>query len=37
MAIDKKQPAFLDWLRAVEKSVHAKLDSAEQDVVATMK
>ncbi len=37
MAIDKKQPAFLEWLRAVEKSVHTKLDSAEHDVVATMK
>lgn len=37
MAIDKSQPAFLDWLRAVEKEVHAKLVTAEQDVVSTMK
>ncbi|HTI81861.1 MAG TPA: transporter substrate-binding domain-containing protein [Acetobacteraceae bacterium] len=37
MAIDKNQPAFLDWLRAVEKDVHAKLVTAEQDVVSAMK
>ena len=37
MAVDKNQPAFLDWLRAVEKDVHAKLVTAEQDVVSTMK
>jgi polar amino acid transport system substrate-binding protein len=37
MAIDKKQPVFLDWLRAVEKSVHPTLETAEQQVVAAMK
>ena len=37
MAIDKNQPAFLEWLRAVEKEVHPKLVAAEQDVVSTMK
>ncbi len=36
LAIDKGQQAFLDWLRAVEKSVHAKLETDEQAVIATM-
>jgi polar amino acid transport system substrate-binding protein len=36
LAIDKGQPAFLDWLRTVEKSVHAKLETDEQAVIATM-
>jgi polar amino acid transport system substrate-binding protein len=36
MAIDKNQPAFLDWLRATEKSIHAKLEQDEQAVVETM-
>jgi polar amino acid transport system substrate-binding protein len=36
MAIDKKQPVFLAWLRAVETTVHPKLEAAEQQVVATM-
>ena len=30
MAIDKNQPVFLAWLRAVEKSIHPKLEAAEQ-------
>jgi polar amino acid transport system substrate-binding protein len=37
MAIDKNQPVFLTWLRAVETSVHPKLEAAEQNVVETMK
>jgi polar amino acid transport system substrate-binding protein len=36
LAIDKGQQALLDWLRAVEKSVHAKLEADEQTVIATM-
>ena len=36
MAIDKNQPAFLTWLRAVEVSIHPKLQAAEQQVVNTM-
>ena len=37
MAIDKNQPALLEWMTAVEKSVHAKLEKAEEAVVANMK
>jgi polar amino acid transport system substrate-binding protein len=37
LAIDKGQQVLLDWLRAVEKSVHAKLEADEQTVIATMK
>ena len=36
LAIDKNQQVFLDWLRAVEKTVHAKLEADEQRVIATM-
>jgi len=36
LAIDKGQQALLDWLRAVEKSVHTKLEADEQTVIATM-
>lgn len=36
LAIDKGQPAFLDWLRSVEKSVHAQLEADEQQVVGSM-
>jgi len=36
LAIDKNQKIFLDWLRAVEKAVHAKLEADEQAVIATM-
>jgi len=36
LAIDKNQKVFLDWLRAVEKAVHAKLEADEQAVIATM-
>jgi polar amino acid transport system substrate-binding protein len=37
MAIDKNQPAFLAWARAVEKEVEAKLKADETRVVDTMK
>jgi polar amino acid transport system substrate-binding protein len=36
LAIDKNQQVFLDWLRAAEKAVHAKLEQDEEHVVATM-
>src|SRR5258707_10517508 len=32
LAIDKNQPALLAWLRAVEKTVHKKLEADEQRV-----
>jgi polar amino acid transport system substrate-binding protein len=37
VAIDKKQPEFLAWLQAVEKSIHRQLVEAEQNVIETMK
>jgi polar amino acid transport system substrate-binding protein len=37
MAIDKNQPAFLTWARAVEKEVEGKLKADEMRVVETMK
>jgi polar amino acid transport system substrate-binding protein len=37
MAIDKKQPEFLEWARAVEKSIHPQLVASEQAVIETMK
>jgi len=37
MAIDKNQPAFLAWARAVEKELEAKLKADEARVVDTMK
>ena len=37
MAIDKKQPEFLEWARAVEKSIHPQLVASEQKVIDTMK
>jgi polar amino acid transport system substrate-binding protein len=37
MAIDKNQPVFLAWLRAVETTIQPKLEAAEQQVVETMK
>src|SRR5216110_867223 len=37
MAIDKNQPAFLAWARAVEKEIEAKLRADEARVVDTMK
>jgi polar amino acid transport system substrate-binding protein len=37
VAIDKKQPEFLAWLRAVEKSIHPQLVEAEQKVIETLK
>ncbi len=36
IGIDKNQTVFLDWLRVVEKTIHAKLESDEQRVVETM-
>ncbi len=37
MAVDKNQPAFLAWARAVEKEIEGKLKSDEMRVVDTMK
>ena len=37
MAVDKNQPAFLAWARAVEKELEAKLKAEEAKVVDTMK
>src|SRR5438093_9412881 len=37
MAIDKNQPAFLQWARAVEKEIEGKLKGDEARVVDTMK
>jgi len=37
MAIDKNQPAFLQWARAVEKEIEGKLKADEARVVDTMK
>ncbi len=37
VAIDKHQPVFLAWLRAVEATIHTKLEAAEQQVIGTMK
>src|SRR5216110_735498 len=37
MAIDKNQPAFLQWTRAVEKELEGKLKADEARVVDTMK
>jgi polar amino acid transport system substrate-binding protein len=35
-AVDKNQPEFLEWLRAVERSVHVELINSEQRVVDKM-
>jgi polar amino acid transport system substrate-binding protein len=37
VAIDKHQPVFLAWLRAVETTVRPQLEAAEQQVIETMK
>ena len=37
MAVDKGQVAFLQWARAVEKEIEAKLKADEARVVDTMK
>ena len=37
VAIDKKQPEFLEWAQAVEKSIHPQLVASEQKVIETMK
>jgi polar amino acid transport system substrate-binding protein len=37
MAVDKNQPAFLAWARAVEKEIEGKLKADEMRVVETMK
>jgi polar amino acid transport system substrate-binding protein len=37
MAVDKNQPAFLAWARAVEKELDGKLKAEEAKVVDTMK
>jgi polar amino acid transport system substrate-binding protein len=36
LALDKNQPVFLDWLRAVEKTMHPKLEADEQRVALTL-
>jgi polar amino acid transport system substrate-binding protein len=37
MAIDKNQPAFLQWTRAVEKEIEPQLKKDEARVIDTMK
>ena len=37
VAIDKNQPVFLAWLRAVAEKIHPELAAAEQKVIETMK
>lgn len=37
VAIDKNQPEFLAWARAVEKAIHPQLAASEQRVINTMK
>jgi polar amino acid transport system substrate-binding protein len=37
LALDKGQPVFLAWLRAVEKTMHPKLEADEQRVATTLK
>jgi polar amino acid transport system substrate-binding protein len=37
VAIDKNQPEFHAWARAVEKAIHPQLLASEEKVVATMK
>jgi polar amino acid transport system substrate-binding protein len=37
VAIDKKQPEFLEWAQGVEKSIHPQLVASEQKVIETMK
>ena len=37
MAVDKNQPAFLAWARAVEKEIETQLKADEARVVDTMK
>ncbi len=36
LAVDKNQPAYLEWLRVVAKSIAPQLEADEQKVVATM-
>jgi polar amino acid transport system substrate-binding protein len=37
LAIDKNQPEFLAWLRAVAQKMHPQLEASEQKVIETMK
>jgi polar amino acid transport system substrate-binding protein len=37
VAIDKNQPVFLAWLRAVAQKIHPELQASEMKVVETMK
>ena len=37
LAVDKNQPAYLDWLRAVAKAQKGRLDSDEARVIGAMK
>jgi polar amino acid transport system substrate-binding protein len=36
LAVDKNQPAYLDWLREVEKSMHKTLEADEQHIAEAM-
>ena len=36
LAVDKNQPVYVEWLRAVAKSIAPQLEADEQKVVATM-
>jgi len=37
MAVDRNQPAFLAWARAVQKELEPKLKADEMRIVDTMK
>jgi polar amino acid transport system substrate-binding protein len=36
LALDKNQPVFVAWLRAVAERIHPQLEASEQQVIATM-
>ena len=36
LAVDKNQKVYLDWLRAVAKTMQPKLEAAEQHVTETL-
>ena len=36
LGVDKNQPAFAEWLRAVAKAVQDKVDADERRIVETM-
>ncbi|MGE8202131.1 MAG: ABC transporter substrate-binding protein, partial [Variovorax sp.] len=37
LAVDKNQPAYLNWLREVAKAQKARLDADEARIVGTLK